>query len=111
MSSSKEDFPKFILILFTIVYGVLIIASPLYVFVSGFFLDAPGSSSNPFIYLAIVGILTFPVSLSVSLYKSWKYKDDFDVCWKNLKLPIKHIGAICVIWILIVLFAILNRKH
>jgi hypothetical protein len=110
MSSSKENFPKYILILFTIIYGVLILALPLYVFVTGFFFDAPGSSSNPFIYLAIVGILTFPVSLSVSLYKSWKHKDDFDVCWKNLKLPIKHIGVICVIWILIVLFSLLNRK-
>lgn len=106
MSSSKEDFPKFILIFFTIVYGVLICTSPAYVFATFLLFDAPGSSSNPFLYLALAVILTFPVSLSVSLYKSWKYKDDFDVCWKNLKLPIKH-----MIWILIVFFAIFNSKH
>lgn len=101
MKSPKEDFPKFILILISIIYGGLIVASPLYVFVTGFLFDAPISTRNLFIYVFAASILSFPLSLSVSLYQAWKNKDKFDVCWKKLKIPIKHFAVICVIWFVI----------
>lgn len=59
------------LILATVIYGLLLFPVALMILFSPMMFDAPGSTSNPYIWILLVTILVYPLVAFASMLFAW----------------------------------------
>ncbi len=92
-ATGEKESKRSLLIAVSIFYGLIILSSPGLLIIGAMAFDAPGSNQNPGLWVAVVSVLSAPVTILIVLITSWTLyaKQRYQASIHMLLLPLLHI--------------------